>query len=98
MYNQDFSILEIQQVFGDEALNQTLWRVSAKFIPKLLMEKQKELHVEIIQDMLDCSNNDLEFTKTILTGNETWVYCYNPENNFQSSQWKHLELPRPKKA
>ena len=41
-------------------------RVSAKFIHKLLTEQQKELHVEIAQDMLDCANNDLEFTKTII--------------------------------
>ena len=34
---------------------------SAKFILKLLT-KQQELHVEIAQDMLDCTNNDLEFT------------------------------------
>ena len=73
-------------------------RVSAKFIPKLLTEQQKELRVEIAQKMLDCANNDLEFTKTIITGNETWVYGYDLESKFQSSQWKHPESPRPKKA
>ena len=51
-------------------------RVLAKFIPKLLLEQQKELHVEIAQDILDCPNNDLGFTKTIITGDETWIYCY----------------------
>ena len=69
-----------------------------KKVPKLLMEQHKELHVEITQDMLDCTNNDLEFMKTIITGNDTWVYGYHPESKFQSSQWKHLESPRPKKA
>ena len=59
-------------------------RVLAKFIPKLLMKPQKKLSVEITQDMLDCANNDLEFTKTIITGDETWVYGYNPESKFQS--------------
>ena len=54
-------------------------RVSAKSIPKLLTEQQKELRMEITQDMLDCANNDLEFTKTIITGDETWVYGYDPE-------------------
>ena len=73
-------------------------RVLAKFIPELLTEQQKELCVEIAQDMLDCANNDLEFMKTIITGNETWVYGYDPESKFQSSQWKQLESPRPKKA
>ena len=58
-----------------------MWKVLAKFIPKLLM-KQQELHVELTQDMLDCANNDLEFTKTIIT----WVYGYKNESKFQSSQ------------
>ena len=48
-----------------------MWKVSAKFIPKLLMEQQKELCVEIAQDMLDCANNNIEFTKTTITGDET---------------------------
>ena len=59
-----------------------MWRVLTKFICKLLMEQQKELHVEITQDMLDCANNDLEFIKTIITGDETWVYGYDPESKF----------------
>ena len=54
--------------------------------------------MEIAQDMLDCANNDLEFTKTIITGDETWVYGYDPGTKFQSSQWKHPESLRPKKA
>ena len=38
--------------------------VSTKFIPKLLTKQQKELRVKIAQDMLDCANNDVEFTLT----------------------------------
>ena len=49
-------------------------------------------------NMLDCANNELEFTKTIITGDETWVYGYDPESKFHSSQWKHPESTRPKKA
>ena len=62
-----------------------MWRVLAQFIPKLLTEQQKEPHVEITQDMLDCANNDLKFTKTIITGDEIWIYGSNPESKFQSS-------------
>ena len=75
-----------------------LRRVSAKFVPKLLTEQQKELWKEISEDMLDFTNHDPEFIKTIITGDETWVYGYNPQTKFQSSQWKHPESPRPKKA
>ena len=63
-----------------------LRKVSTKFTSKLLTEQQKGLRVEIDQDMLECANNELEFTKTIITGDETWVYGYNPESKLQSSQ------------
>ena len=75
-----------------------LQRVSAKFVLKLLMEQQKELRKEISENMLDLANHDLEFIKIIITGDETWVYGYDPETKFQSSQWKHPKSPRPKKA
>ena len=75
-----------------------LRRVSVKFVPKLLTEQQKELRKEISKDMLDLANHDPEFIKTIITGDETWVYVYDPETKFQSSQWKHPVSPRPKKA
>ena len=29
---------------------------------------------------------------------ESWVYGYDVETKAQSSQWKHTESPRPKKA
>ena len=29
---------------------------------------------------------------------ESWIYCYDPETKRQSSQWKHANSPRPKKA
>ena len=78
--------------------NLNLRRVSAKFVPKLLMEQQKELRKEISENMLDLANHDPEFIKTIITGDETWVYGYDQEIKFQSSQWKHPELPWPKEA
>ena len=78
--------------------NLNLRRVSAKFVPKLLTEQQKELRREISEDMLDLANHDPKFIKTIITGDETWVYRYDPKTKFQFSQWKHSELPCPKKA
>ena len=62
------------------------------------MEQQRELCVEIALNMLDYANNDLEFMKTIITGDKIWVYGYNPESKFQSSQWNYLKSPRLKKA
>jgi len=45
-------------------------RVSAKFVPELLTAEQKQLRVEVSQDMLDSTNSDPDFLNTIITGDE----------------------------
>ena len=79
-------------------VHSTCLSVFDKFVPKLLTEQQNELRKEIVEDMLDVANHDPEFIETIITGDETWDYGYDPEAKFQSAQWKHPESPRPKKA
>jgi len=54
-------------------------RVAAKFVPKLLSVEQKELCVEVAQDLLDTTSTDPEFLNTLITGDESWVYGYDPE-------------------
>lgn len=73
-------------------------RVAAKFVPKLLSGEQKENRKQIATDLLECSESDDFFLKSIITGDETWVYGYDPETKAQSSQWKTPDSPRPKKA
>jgi len=34
----------------------------------------------------------------VITGDESWVYGYDPETKQQSSQWTSPGCPRPKKA
>jgi histone-lysine N-methyltransferase SETMAR len=73
-------------------------RVVAKYVPKLLSQEQQQLRLEVARDMLECANGDPEFLKNVITGDEMWVYGYDPETKVQSSQWKHSSSPRPKKA
>jgi len=49
-------------------------RVAAKFVPKLLSDEQKENRKQIATDLLECSDSDDFFLKSIRTGDETWVY------------------------
>ena len=72
--------------------------VSAKFVPKLLTKQRMDFWKEISDDMLDLANHDPDFIKTIITGDKAWIYGYNQETKFQSSQWKHPESPWPKNA
>jgi hypothetical protein len=70
-----------------------LRRVSMKFMPKLLMMEQKQLRLEIAQNMLDCVESDSNFLNTVITGDESLVYEYDPETKAQSSQW-NIHHPR----
>jgi len=62
-------------------------RNSAKFIPRLLTDDQKENSVEISQELLTNANGNENFLKNIVTGDETWAYGYDVETKMQLSQW-----------
>lgn len=77
-----------------ENLNMT--RVCAKFILKMLTKEQKNLCVEIARDNLELVTHDENVLKKVITGDESWVYGYDPETKRQSSQWKFPSESRPK--
>ena len=72
-------------------------RISAKFMPHLLTDDQKENLVEISQELLANSNGNENSLKNIITGDETWAYRYDVETKMQS-QWMGKGSPRTKKA
>jgi hypothetical protein len=53
--------------------------VAAKFVPKLLSPERQQLRHEVAHDILECANRDPEFLKTVITGDEPWVYGYDPD-------------------
>ncbi|XP_072144220.1 protein GVQW3-like [Dermacentor andersoni] len=67
-------------------------RVAAKFVPKLLTVKQKQLRVEVSQDMLDSTNSDPVFMNTIITGDESWPSLNSCSSESLSSS-SSLQLP-----
>ena len=71
-------------------------RVSAKFVPRLLNDDQKEKCVEISQELLANANGNENFLKNVITGDKTWVYGYDVETKMQSSQWMGKGSPRLK--
>jgi len=73
-------------------------RVAAKFIPRLLTPEQKEHHVAVCLKLCQRAVDDPSFMSRVITGDESWVYGYDPETKQQSSQWKSPGSPRPKKA
>jgi len=63
-------------------------------VPKELIKKQKQRRATICQDFLERQDDILG---RVITGDETWVYQYDPETKRQSAQWKTANSPRPKK-
>ena len=73
-------------------------RISARFLPRLLSDDQKAHRVFVCRELKQQARDDPNFISSIITGDETWVYGYDPETKQQSSQWKSPNSPRPKKA
>jgi histone-lysine N-methyltransferase SETMAR len=73
-------------------------RVTAKFVPRLLTAEQKDDCVSICTDLRHRTQNDPNFMPSVITGDECWVYGYDPETKQISSQWSTSSSPRPKKA
>jgi len=72
------------QAILTEKLN--LHHVASKFLPRVLTEDQKANRVNISQELLDRVSADENFLKTVVTGDETWVYGYDVETKAHSSQ------------
>ena len=66
-------------------------KVCAKMVPKELNKEQKQRRVTICQDLLERQDDILGH---VITGDETWVYQYDPETKWQSAQWKTANFPR----
>jgi len=103
-YNRRLTVREIADDCGisvvscDAILTDDLHRkcVCVKFVPCLLTDDQREQRQTIAGDLLVRSCEDVQFLKNIVTGDESWVYGYDPETKQQSSQWKGPSSPRPK--
>ena len=85
----------VQSILTDDL---QMRRVSAKFVPRLLTDEQKEIRVSVCTELKDRLHADPDFMAKIVNGDESWVYGYDPETKIQSSQWKTTNSPRPKKA
>ena len=72
-------------------------KICVKFVPRVLREDQKERRCHDSREMVELINSDPAVLDALVTCDESWIYCYDPETKRQSSQWKHAGSPRPKK-
>jgi len=68
-------------------------RVSAKFVPRQLTTDQMECRMMVAGDLFEKCMQDPVFLTKIVTGDESWVFAYNPEMKMQSAEWHTASSP-----
>ena len=91
----DVSVGTVHTIIREEL---KMWKICAKFVPRVLREDQKERRCHDSRQMAEMIDSDPAVLDALVTCDESWIYCYDPETKRQSSQWKHAGSPRPKKA
>jgi hypothetical protein len=71
-------------------------RIAAKYVSECWEPKSRESLVR--NHWLQCAESIADFSVNIITGDETWIYGYNPETKSRSSVEKSPSYQRPKKA
>ena len=54
--------------------------------------------MQVCQDILEQLETEPILLKRVVTGNESWIFEYDPLTKQQSLEWKSALSPRPKKA
>ncbi len=73
-------------------------RIAAKFVPRMLSNIELNLREMISHDWLDKVEADATIIDRIITGDESWVWCFEPESKRESTQWIQRGVDqRPKK-
>ena len=68
-----------------------------KFVPRHLTNEQKQHRRETCENMLEMVSDESEWFKKIITGDETWVYAYDPETKQQSREWCRKDDPNQRR-
>ena len=75
-----------------------LSKISARWVPHHLTQEQKEARVEWCRTMLRrFDNGRSNGVWEIISGDETWIYVFDPETKQQSAQWVEIGNPPPQK-
>ena len=91
----DVSVGTVRTIIREEFKMQ---KICTKFVVRVLRIDQKERHWHDSREMVELINSDPAVLDALMTFDESWIYCYDPETKRQSFQWKNAGSPRPQKA
>ena len=60
-------------------------KICAKFVLRMLRENQKEIRCHDSREMVELINSDPAVLDALVTCDESWIYCYEPETKRQIS-------------
>ena len=67
-------------------------------MPRNLTDHDRAQCATTSQEIVDDFESDhVKFVRQIDTGDETWVYHWDPESKVESMQWRHASSPSPGK-
>ena len=79
----DVSVETVHTIIHEEL---KIRKICAKFVPRVLREDQKERRCHDSREMVEMINSDRAVLDALVTCDESWIYCYDPETKRQSSQ------------
>ena len=78
----DVSVGTVQTIIHEEL---KMWKICAKFFPRVLREDQKERRCHDSREIVELINSDPAVLDYLVTCNESWIYCYDSETKRQGS-------------
>jgi len=91
--------LTLRMISSELNLNQfTVHQIVDMMVLKNLTTEQKANRRDVCLDLLDRLEREPEFFSRVITGDESWIFEYDPETKRLSREWHTANSPRPKKT
>ncbi|XP_064488498.1 uncharacterized protein LOC135400592 [Ornithodoros turicata] len=105
LYNSSEELTGLPKTSVHRILTEDLQKrkLCARFVPHVLTSGQKRAGLEHCRDMQVTAAEDSEFLPSIITGDETWCFQYEPSTKRQCAEWRSaddekLRKPRMQKS
>ena len=91
----DIRATTVYQIVSDDL---GMKMVSARWVPRMLTDEQKQNRVDVCTDLLcHLQAQPQIFLNRIVMQDDSWVHHFDPETKRQSMVWKHASSPTSKK-
>ena len=74
-------------------------KICARWVPHMLTEAKKECRLMFCSNLVNMVDNNKDlFMQRVVTGDETWLYAFDPEPKMQSREWRRKGSSPPVRA